>query len=349
MNYSLILRKHWKKGDTLMASSHFRKQYDVYRNVCRNAGLCVCFVLFLLSAAHGGGNNPSAWILEVRGPADIIHDGVHAPGPVRPGIALFTGDSVITDKDSLVRIIYQKRGIYTVRGDETYKILGDMPGPESMGKGMGKIWELLVSKFNGKLRVSEDPVPMVSRGSGQPLRNEAGGMAPAIPVYPRNSRINKSDIKFAWLGETDTRYVLTLYLSDELHTMKELVWRKEIKATSVAYNNSACALKRGSYYLWRVTSPGGRTSDTVWFSIVSEEEEREIDRGLAEIEASTVDQGALITHMLRAVLFEKKELYHSAIQEYDDVLAISDNEAYKKMRGSILFRMKYKEIKENGL
>lgn len=172
-------------------------------------------------------------------------------------------------------------------------------------------------------------------GGVRMLRNTASLFSAVFPRYG----IMTSAPLFRWIDESGGRsYVLVIRDSAFI-----IVARDTVAGHSFDNSGTPLPLRPGCTYYWQVArTDSALASNIATFTVLAPDSTKAVRAELARLDAELRAMKAddVVTHLARALYFERKSLYTDAFREYREAIALRpDTEEYRAMLKLLLLSL----------
>lgn len=245
----------------------------------------------------------------------------------QPLMSLNTGDEIrVKGAKARAVIVYTGGATQTVNKDNSpFKIA--KPTAAGTGKQVAGVVGGMAQFLLGK-----EKEPVYTQLSTRSLKKE--NEVQLVILSPRETRLLPSQVKFAWVGPDDLRYVVRVF------GPKGVQWTAvDLPRQALVYPDSAPKLTAGVRYRWELKAPEA-LPERAQFEIVSDQEWQRINGQLKDIKAD----GDTTTALARVALLFQERLYQSALDELQTAIAKDKTEpTLQFMLGHVYDRMGLRE------
>ncbi len=160
-----------------------------------------------------------------------------------------------------------------------------------------------------------------------------------VLMYPKESTIPIEKPTFKWSEIPGAKnYVVTLTDSEGS------VWTKEAALATLAYPTEFPVLKKGEPYFWQVDvvlKDTRKSSETGTFDVIKDDLRAELNEIEAGLSKDVGDQSA---HFMLASWYQKHNMMHDAIEQYQKLAEMNPTSAYpQEQLGTAYMKLGWKE------
>lgn len=271
--------------------------------------LVVTLLLALVSTPPAASQDTvyTALIADLSGTVQVARAQERRFGPAVWGMQLYPGDRIKTLAESGVVILLSNNTLIELGSNGSVTISN---GPSlASSKSIQIESNVYGTLANLTSRASNDDV-----GALAGLRSGASGAGIEI-LSPRSTNIKTDRPSFSWRASGDfDRFTVKLYNPDGI------VWSRAVNETQIDYPQDEPGLQPGSAYFWRVEGErllDETSSNTVEFSVLSEEELRGVTAGEAMLSREVdLEAESIGYHFLLGTYYIESGLLESAIRSF---------------------------------